>query len=395
MNYFSSSVLATLTLSCAATSQITAIDLSASGLTPLSIDDVVIADFDGDGDGDLAVAFQTAAAAFVCVLYNTTGTGLSPMLFANAPSFVLLPATSASPIELFAGPVTPGSIDLVAYGDPGGAPYLQVLTNPGGTGPWTSTAAGVAPILSDIEASDRDGDGDLDLIGLVAGATSDTLQVYDNVGGVFSAGVAAAVAAGSLGGVGLLAIGSLDGNSGNDDVLIYTANAANPGQIQTLVDNTLGPYAGAAAFVAGPIYPGIPAISSILLADLTGDGLDDATLYLGGFNVYLTNVAAPPTVPPVAFLPVPGAMFLNANSGIGPGVLAAGDIDGDGDQDIIDGNATAGTVQINLGGGVFAGGTGPLPAPVSTAATGAINMGSTDDIAVGFSPGSLVLVVVN
>jgi len=395
MNYFSSSVLAALSVCSVATSQIP-INLTESGLPVVSIDDVVIADFDADGDGDVAVAFQTPAAGWVCVLYNNPPTGLASPLAANTPSFVLLPATSAAPIELFAGSVTAGSTGLLAYGDPGGAPYLQVLTNPGGpTSAWLSTPAGVLPVVSDLEASDRDGDGDLDLIGLIPGAASDTLQVYVNTGGVFAPGVTATVAAGSLGGVGLLAIGSLDGNGSDDDVLIYTANAANPGQIQTMVDNTLGAY-GPGAFVSGPIYPGIPAISAILLDELTGDSLDDAVLYLGGFNAYLPNITDPalsPSVPPTQF--IPGSLFLNANSGVGPGVLAAGDIDGDGDRDILDGNASAGTLQINLGGGVFAGSSGPLPAPVSAVATGAIDGNSIDDIAVGFSPGSTVLILVN
>ena len=198
--------------------------------------------------------------------------------------------------------------------------------------PQTTFATGNMP--NAVAIGDLDGDGDLDLA--VTNEADDTVSILLNNG-------VAVFALGSSPGTGFtpnsVAIGNFDGDADLD--LAVTNGAANT--LSILLNN------GAAVFVLGSSpATGLTPVS-VALGDLDADGDLDI--------VVVNNLSAPPTV---SALLNTGTGTFGAQTtfavGNSPNDVALGDLDGDGDLDIVVTNGTDDTVSVLLN-------TTPPPAP--------------------------------
>jgi hypothetical protein len=177
---------------------------------------------------------------------------------------------------------------------------------------FESHAVGVGPHSPEI--ADLDADGDLDLV--VCNVLGGTVSVLLNVGGSFGAATTVPVAAIPVDAA------VLDGDGDGDLDLAIATNG--PDAVRFLLNG------GAGGFTTGGGLPAPQSPSAILAADANHDGLTDLVLLyrggtaLGGAVIYVNHgsgVLSPGTPLPSA-LPHPDA-------------AAIGDVDGDGDEDLM------------------------------------------------------------
>ena len=285
------------------------------------------ADFDGDGDLDLAL-----------------GTANSRVLYFEN--------TQATPTGSGSGGMDPGA--------PGG-PLGAVLA---ATNPFAAFGIGgdAAPSLGDL-----DGDGDLDM---AVGGTNSKIQIYKNVGGVFTRDMNDGFDDFGIAATSRPAIGDQLGtpaaeitigySAGNRVILNVIERTANGGAIG--VASNRNPFTNNVNF-RGPI----PAVG-----DLDGDGINDAI------------VRDADATPVLRYFVRSGATYSERTGGNNPfrglpavGITPAiGDVDLDGDNDVLVGT-TAGTVLLVLNtpsGFVY---SGTLP---GIAASGAVVFPAIGDI---------------
>ncbi|TGE29660.1 beta strand repeat-containing protein [Hymenobacter metallicola] len=203
-------------------------------------------------------------------------------------------------------------------------------TGTGGYGSGSEVPVGTRPYH--IAAADVDGDGDLDL--LTANQNSNTVSVRLNDGsGAFTAGSSeVAVTTQPLG----LAVGDVDGD-GDLDIL---ANSYDAGIVSVRLNNGSGSFtAGSSEVTTGA------AGGCVILADLDGDGdLDLATAnYINGAGNSLS----------VRFNNGLGTFSGGSEISVGnaPLQVVAGDIDNDGDLDLLSANVVGNSVSVRLNNG--------------------------------------------
>jgi hypothetical protein len=335
---------------------------------------VVVGDVDGDGDLDLLSSSYVSATVSLR-LNNGRGSFTAP---AANPEI----AVGATPAGVALGDIDgDGDLDLLA-GNVNGSSVSVRLNNGAGVFSGGSNVA-VGDYPSSLAVGDVDGDGDLDLV--VTNFNNATVSVRLNNG---SGGFTASAPTISVGNrPNSIALGDLDGDG---DLDFVTAND-NSGTLSVRFNNGSGSFiAGAAANLPMGSYP-----QSAVLGDLDGDGdLDVASVDLSGnavrvrFNDGVGSFTARAATPDAAVGSSPKAVVLgdldgdgdldmlvvgatgsvttrlNNGSGsfttpalgtvavgMGSGTIAAGDLDGDGDLDLVTTGAVANTVSVRLNGG--------------------------------------------
>ncbi|MEM7307598.1 MAG: VCBS repeat-containing protein [Planctomycetota bacterium] len=299
-----------------------------SGATDYSgtANEVALGDVDGDGDADVVIAQNNAN-----VLYRNDGAGQMTL----DPG--ALPVVNESSLCVELGDLDQdGDLDVVfgELGDPN-----RIHANDG-SGDFTDIASPFAAldVTNDVELADLDGDGLLDILTANGTIFSDLNRLYIN-GGALSF----TLKAGAFGGVqswtNEVATGDLDGDLDLD--VVFGKNGFGGGGANALWLND-----GVANFTEGFI-PGFLPTRDIELVDVDGDDdLDvvDMGENSGNAHVLLLNDGA--------------GGLTDASSKLGAGFdtawnMAAGDIDQDGDPDLVFGINQANRLLLNDGDGNF------------------------------------------
>ncbi len=333
---------------------------------------VVIGDLDGDDDLDLAVTSYTEE--IVSVFLNNGGGS-----FANGVTY---PA-GIGPVGLAVGDLDgDGDLDLAAANlgptfDPGVT--VSVLLNSGNATFAMPVPYGVGQKPSSVIIADLDADGDADLA--VTNLWDDTASVLLNNGdATFADNVTYSVGDGPA----FVAAGDFDGDVDRDLAVanlfrntLSILHAHGDGTFQDVVNLDVG------------VDP-----SAVAIADLDGDGdLDLAVAIRGGIPFppgkvsVLLNQGDGTFAEPVTF-----------GTGIYPGSVAIGDLDGDGDGDIAVADTVDHTVSVLLNGGdgQFADAVAydTDPSPVSVA-IGDLDGDGDLDLAVANGDGENVSILLN
>ena len=294
---------------------------------------VAVGDLDGDGDLDFACSYEDAGS-----------NGFAGIRLNNGSGGFAVPATGAT-ITLGVGYATP--IDL-ALGDVDGDGDLDIVTanfnnntvsirlNDGNahfTAPAVNPNPGVGSYVSQVALCDIDGDGDLDLLAAnIAGVS----VRFNNGAGSFTAPAGPAAEVATNGSANGIAAGDVDGDGDLDFV------AAN--EFSNTVSLRLND--GAGSFMAPSSMPDIAVgvrPRAVVLGDFDADGdLDFATANINGtVSVRLNNgmggFAAGTT---------PELLLGRATSSV-----ATSDVDGDGDLDLLASDLYDEVVRVRLNDG--------------------------------------------
>ncbi len=212
-----------------------------------------------------------------------------------------------------------GDLDLVC-GNYFGSTTL--FLNENGTFSTIPAWSGLEQSTTSIALGDVDGDEDLDL---VCGRYGESSVLYRNEGGVFSTAPVWSSPAQETYGV---ALGDVDGDG---DLDLLCANGAYPGRASGLFMNQGGVFSTVPAWTSPSMD-----VQCGVFGDIDNDG--DLDIVLGGYNAgivfYLNNggvFSRSPTVWPSSYVTS----------------IALGDLDGDGDQDLVCGSS--GSVLYGVG----------------------------------------------
>ncbi|RYD67009.1 MAG: VCBS repeat-containing protein, partial [Sphingomonadales bacterium] len=321
-----------------------AIDLSSGGVLsgPSGPSAALITDIDGDGSSELVFGNY----------YDSTA-----VLVAGATMGVAVEMGSV--VELVAADLDGDGVQEVIvadYGELGGDGAVRIISLTGGAN-YTMTVIADVAYASAVAVADFDGDGLLDIVAADADAGRVAVLLQANA---YSAEFYAAsdfvvdVAAGDVNGDGFADLVVAGDDGLGDDSLI-----------QLLLGNGDGTFRSATELFASPL-----AVASLTLSDLDGDGLLDIA-----FSAQPCGCVPGEEAGVYVMLGTAGGAFavpdFYATSADGTtGSIAAGDINGDGIADLIVANADLpGTLSILVGNGdgsfqgaqqVGTGGFGPV-----------------------------------
>lgn len=311
-------------------------------------------DLDGDGDLDLVVACSGQTR-----VYQNNGTGTFVDVTATS-----LPIAGLTTYELALGDFDgDGDLDMVLGNDRGQQSRLY-LNN--GAGIFTDATAGRFPVGYDhviaLAVGDVDGDGDLDLIFAMGDFSRRRSHLYLNDGtGTFTDATAMRMPVGTYE-ARSVALGDVDGD-GDLDLVVGTWDQ----QSRLYLNAGTGFFTDETA-MRMPV--GTYHTRSIVFGDVDGDGHLD--LILGNYEqqsrLYLNNGGGVFVDATVVLLPA----RIHGTTG-----LLLGDVDGDGDLDLVVKNFTQQTLlYLNSGRGQFVDATAsPMPAFVGT---NALALGDVD-----------------
>lgn len=296
--------------------------LDANGTT----EDVALGDLDGDGDLDAFVAGHHSR------VFVNNGAGRFSALESrwSAPD----PADFGDAVRVALGDMDgDGDLDVVGVGG--------VLFNDGSG--WFSTEWPAGAGDEDVELGDLDADGDLDVV--IAGTPSGILR-NDGAGGLtFYRQV-----------FGPSAVDASLGDLNGDGVL--DAMVATGGSLEVWLGDLH--HTGSFDFLQGPVLGMGVNTDLVTVADADGDGRLDGYAYAtGALTVWVNDGPAVPGDPVPAF----SASVHTSEIGGEPGALRSGDLDGDRDRDVFVASNTdeASSIWINDGAGIYAAETlGPL-----------------------------------
>ncbi|GAB3989515.1 hypothetical protein GCM10028807_14590 [Spirosoma daeguense] len=292
---------------------------------------VVLGDVDGDGDLDMLTVNSNSDNVSVR-LNNGLGNFTTPATNPN-------PAVGDGPQDMVLGDVDgDGDLDLLTANY--NSDNVSIRLN-NGSGSFTAPATNPNPAVGDAPQSvalgDVDGDGDLDL--LTANYRSANVSVRLNNGsGNFTAPTTnpnPSVSDGPR----RVVLGDVDGDG---DLDLLTANSNNSDNVSVRLNN------GSGNFTAPTTNPNPPVGDSpfgIVLGDVDGDrdlDLLTANIYSNSVSVRLNNGTGSFTPP--ATNPNPGV-------GVTPSCVTLGDVDGDGDLDFIASNQSSNYVSVRLNNG--------------------------------------------
>ncbi|WP_324678981.1 FG-GAP-like repeat-containing protein [Hymenobacter sp. GOD-10R] len=318
-----------------------------SGTTTVSGNSIAFAPSTAFRPGETVFATATAAAQ------SSTGVAATPHVFqfttATAPATGVFSGSEVSvgtgPANVAVGDVdSDGDLDLVTRGS-GNTATLQLNT---GAGTFTTSSVvnlGGAP--ADLAFGDVDADGDLDLLTLNANRTISVR--LNNGSGTFS-GTQEIVLIGNPSPEALsLAIGDIDGD-GDLDLL---ASCSSPSSIADTRGTIYVRFNNGAGTFTGDVVLDVNVPVSIALGDIDGDGdLDLLAPFFGTGRVF-GNFVAPRLNDGAGNFSEVGTL---TTLDYFPAGVALGDLDRDGDLDLVTANRSSTvSVRLNNGGGTFTG----------------------------------------
>ncbi|MFD1470516.1 FG-GAP-like repeat-containing protein [Hymenobacter caeli] len=298
---------------------------------------------DVDGDGDLDLVSSNTGNQLVVLLNGGDATGSNTGQFINGST-----ATVEYPGAPVLGDVDgDGDLDLVATS--GSPASVRVRLNGGdatgsNTGRFSNgTALAAYTQLAGLAVGDVDGDGALDVV--TANGTDNTASVYLNDGGGFSSASRQAVAVGSNPTAVLL--GDVDGDGDLDLLTVNYGSTATPASGTASVRLNGGDATGSntGVFGNGPDLGLGVSPAAAALGDVDGDG--DLDLVATNYQDNTVSVR------------LNGGDATGSNTGVfgggsvvavgsHPGGVALGDVDGDGDLDLVATNFLGNTVSVRL-----------------------------------------------
>ena len=252
----------------------------------------------------------------------------------------------------------PAAVQSVVPASASAVPFVYQFTGAvtGGSGIFglgseVSVVSAISP-TEDVKVGDLDGDGDLDFVSTNVYGSAINVRFNNGSGGFSGTG---SVPAGTD--VSNVALGDVDGDS-DLDLLIPNSRL---GTVSVRLNNGAGSFSGTTEV-------GVGACVSVALGDLDGDG--DLDLLTGGGTLFtgFANIS-------VRFNNGNGTFAGTTSTGLLAGSLALGDLDGDGDLDLIaaNGTNTGVNVRLNDGTGTFS----PLM-PIAMSSNGNLAVGDLD-----------------
>jgi hypothetical protein len=282
---------------------------------------VVAIDLDDDGDLDLVTANEGESS--VSVLLGAGDGTFSPQVEYTA---------GGSPSGLFVADMGGDEKPDLAVPNTLVDTFSSLLNDGDGTfGPKKSFAVGDGP--SAITGADVGGDGDIDLI--VANAEAGTISIFENLGGgIFGSQVVI-----DAGGTGAEAVGAADLDGDGDPDLMMMGGQE---RFASVFHNSGGEFGPARVYESGGM------LMDLVMVDLDGDGdLDGVAPDLIGDQTRIFRNRGDGTFP--------------ASESLGPAIarndLGSADLDGDGDPDLHavfgDQDCWCHEIHLNQGDGTF------------------------------------------
>ena len=295
---------------------------------PVAPAGIAFGDIDGDGAIDLYVAnSQSFASSGQDHLWRNDGRGV----FADVTGSALVQDLENTPVALLFDADGDGDLDLLQ----GHEGQKRLLQNDG-SGTFTDVTAATLPVDQDFPTSfvsgDVDGDGAADVLLL----NHDSLKLYANTGTGAFVDVTAARLPSHAGGR-RIRIGDLDGDGDPD--LVTCDPSAIPG-LRYLVNNGQGVFTDQSA---ARLLPAVTQAFDFTLLDGDGDGdLDLVTVARGiASDLFYRNNGA--GVLSDATTPAFGLLRHER--------VEAGDVDRDGDVDLVMAESVPGELRLVLNGG--------------------------------------------
>jgi hypothetical protein len=313
------------------------------------VNGLALGDVDNDGDQDLLTVNKVTAGTVSIRLNGGDATGSNTGVFSQGSTV----GVGHTPQALALGDVDgDGDLDLLTAN--AGSNTVSIRLNGGDA---TSSSTGLFSNGSDVPVGrspssialgDIDGDGDLDL--LAANASSNTVSIRLNGGdglgtttGTFGAGNEVDVNQAPT----ALAIGDIDKDG---DLDLLTANSSNSVSIRLNGGDSLG--SGTGVFSGGSSLALSAQPSSLVLGDVDGDGDLDVAAAIAGFgtshSVSICLNGGDATGANIGRFSIKSEVAVGSS----PTEVALSDVDGDGDLDLLTTNRSATyPVSVRLNGG--------------------------------------------